>query len=428
MSPDRDSQSRRRTRGIFERPNGSEIWWVRYVDEHGRLHRERVGPKALAVKVYQKRKTEIQERRFFPERLRQRDLLVADAIADYLARREGTLRHFYHYQRIARLWSQAFQGKTLRQILAGDIERYVAKRIREVAPATVNRELAFLKTFFNDAVTNHRAETNPVRSVKMFRENNQRVRFLGEDEESRLFAAMPRSDWPLVLVALNTGLRQAEQFYLKWENVDVIRGVITIPRSKNGQVRHVPINAIVREALQAQRARGAGEWVFASAVGTTPIDSHNFVRRVFVPALVEAGIENFHWHDLRHTFASRLVMSGVELRTVQELMGHKTITMTLRYSHLSAEHQQDAVRKLEAWASDTSTDTDESELERAELQTEASIRFIKGNLGGQGVNRTLDTRIFSLLQTRRKGRVAPRSAGSQGLSRSSEALRCPSLP
>jgi Phage integrase family len=86
--------------------------------------------------------------------------------------------------------------------------------------------------------------------------------------------------------------------------------------------------------------------VFPSETGETPLDAQNFVNRVFLPALRRAKIGDFHWHDLRHTLASRLVMAGVDLRTVQELLGHKTLVMTLRYAHLSPEHQLEAVQRL----------------------------------------------------------------------------------
>ena len=177
------SAKRRRQRGIFERPKGSGAWWARYHDEHGREHREKVGTKSLALQVYRKRKTEIAERRFFPERIRRRDILLADMLDEYLARVEGRLHCYREYERYGRYWRTAFPGRSLRQILPGDIERYVAQRIKEVAPATVNRELQFLKHLFYVAMKDGLADANPVREVKLFKENSQRVRFLTEDEE-----------------------------------------------------------------------------------------------------------------------------------------------------------------------------------------------------------------------------------------------------
>ena len=180
-----------RERGIFERPKASGIWYVRYKDEHGRLHKEKVGPKGLAQKVYQKRKTEIAERRFFPERFRRRDVLVADYIRDFLQERvAGRLRNVKHYEQYAERWKKALRGKTLRQVLPEDVARYVARR-REAgkAPATVNRELSFLRRLFNVAIKDELAEKNPVTPDLFFKENNQRVRFLTDEEEARLMAA-----------------------------------------------------------------------------------------------------------------------------------------------------------------------------------------------------------------------------------------------
>ena len=130
MSDEGDERrDRRRERGIFERHPGSGLWWVCYFDENGRKHREKVGPKGLALKVYQKRKNEIQERRFFPERIRRKDSLLSDAIKDYLARvKGGRLAGYADAKRQGELWKAALGSRTLREINAGDVERALAKR------------------------------------------------------------------------------------------------------------------------------------------------------------------------------------------------------------------------------------------------------------------------------------------------------------
>ena len=389
----RHTSSQRRQRGIFERPRGSGIWWACYFDEHGKRHREKVGPKGLAAKVYQKRKTEVQERRFFPERMRRRDWLLADVIDDYLARNKGKLRWFDHYERYGRTWKAAFPGRTLAQILPGDVERYIAERRKQVAPATVNRELAFLRRVFNVAIEDQKADTNPVRPKAFFRENNQRVRFLTEEEEAGLRAAVGLGFWPLVAFAIHTGLRRAEQFLLRWEHVDFANGLLTVPRSKHGGVRRVPMNDTVRDLLRSLPSRLKSPYVFPSANPETPLDANNFVRRVFLPALAKAGIEAFRWHDLRHTFASRLVMAGVDLRTVQELMGHKTLAMTLRYAHLSPAHQLDAVQRLnrEPTATTTATDTGPAKVARS---GGAEVLTLPGETSGGALDRTGDLGIM----------------------------------
>jgi len=360
----RNGRSARPPRGVFERPKGSGIWWVRYHDEVGREHREKVGPKSLAGDVYRKRKTEIAERRFFPERIRRRETTLAEMLDDVVARSQH-LRAIAEYERAARYWKTAFPGRTLGQITPGDIDRYAKRRALEVAPATINRQLSFLRRVFNVAIADGKAEKNPLRQVRFFKENNARVRFLTDQEETRLRDTIGESAWPTIAVALHTGLRRSEQFQLRWEHVDFATGLLTVPRSKHGEIRRVPMNDTVRDLLRKQPSRLKSPYVFPSTTGNTPIDPKNAMSRVFVPALKRAGIKNFHWHDLRHTFASRLVMAGVDLRTVQELMGHKTIAMTVRYSHLSPAHQLDAVQRLNRPATGTTTGTGEPAVEQA---------------------------------------------------------------
>jgi len=304
-----------------------------------------------------------------PERLRRRHYLLADVIDDYLGRNKDRLRWFEHYERYGRSWKAALSGRTLAQILPSDVERYVAARRQEVAPATVNRELAFLRRVYNVAIADQKADTNPVSSKVFFRENNQRVRFLTDEEEARLAAVLDPGHRAMVCVAIHTGLRPSEQFHLRWEHVDFTNGILTVPRSKHGEVRRIPMNDTVRDILRALPSRLKSAYVFPSATGETPLDGHNVVRRLFVPALAAAGIDGFRWHDLRHTFASRLTMAGVDLRTVQELMGDKTLAMTLRYAHLSPAHQLDAVQRLNAERTATATATD---IESANVATDGA--------------------------------------------------------
>lgn len=224
-----------------------------------------------------------------------------------------------------KLWKAVLAGKTLRQIQPGDIERFVAQRLGGWQPATVNRSLAFLKRVFNVAIADGLVETNPARKVRLLKENNARVQFLSETEEERLMAELADADRVMVEVALHTGMRQGEQLHLRWDDVDFATGILTIPRSKSGEARRIPMNDTVRAILERLTENSQGAWVFPSTKSAAHLDRGNYMSRIFQPALQRAGIDNFRWHDLRHTFASRLVMAGVDIRTVQELMGHKTL-------------------------------------------------------------------------------------------------------
>jgi integrase len=133
--------------------------------------------------------------------------------------------------------------------------------------------------------------------------------------------------------------------------------VVTARGSKSGETYHVPMNEELRGILRVLGSRLKSPWVFGGPRGKAALDATNYMNRVFGPAVERAEIEDFRWHDLRHTFASRLVMAGVDLSTVRELMGHKTITMTQRYAHLSPAHKLNAVERLARRVTGTTTGT-----------------------------------------------------------------------
>jgi integrase len=163
------------------------------------------------------------------------------------------------------------------------------------------------KSCSHRALVNGAADRNPVGKVPAPR--NQRVRYLDEaEEEPRLREQMTVADFELVEVAMNTGLRQGRQFALRWAHVDLGKGVIRIPKSKNRDPYVVPLNDTVKRIRRRRLRLLHSPWVFPNASGNNHLDAHNFVRRVFDPSVEKAGIEDFHWHDLRHTFGSRLAM------------------------------------------------------------------------------------------------------------------------
>jgi len=210
---------------------------------------------------------------------------------------------------------------------------------------------------------NGKVLTNPARLVRQRKEENGRVRFLSPEEEQALRTVIQNAYLTHegeLDVALNTGLRRGEPYGLTWDCVDFERRQLTVARSKNGETRHVPLNDAAISALRSlQASRNGKPHVFLANDGTRLCSS----RFWFDAAVADAKLSDFTWHCLRHTFASRLVMKGVDLRTVQELMGHKTIQMTVRYAHLAPQHRLAAVQRLcdteavQSAASDTRTDT-----------------------------------------------------------------------
>ena len=237
-----------------------------------------------------------------------------------------------------------FKGKNLREIKPAMIEQYKAKRIGAGrAPATINRELSVLSKLFTLAVRHEKADLNPCQSVERFALDNERVRYLTEDEEQRLFQAMGENQQlkDIVTVALHTGMRRGEIFNLKWFDLDFDRGLIQVRKTKTKLNRVVPMNARVREVLNQQTR--TSEFIFTSDKTGGRLKD---VKKAFNTARVEAGIPDFQLRDLRHSCATRLSDRGEELVTVAEILGHTDIRMTKRYSHGMQERKREALEKL----------------------------------------------------------------------------------
>ncbi len=180
----------------------------------------------------------------------------------------------------------------------------------------------------------------------MAKENNQRVRYLTPDEESRLFKVLPEKYHISVLSALHTGMRKTEQFSLEWRDVDFVRGQIKVRVSKSGNSRIIAMNKTLTEALKyLSKVRLIKKpYVFP---GEKPVARRTDLPKYWEQYLQSAGIENFHWHDLRHTFASRLVIAGGNLYSVKELLGHHDLKMTRQFAHLSPRHLKAAIGVLD---------------------------------------------------------------------------------
>ncbi|MGA7080030.1 MAG: site-specific integrase [Terriglobales bacterium] len=167
----------------------------------------------------------------------------------------------------------------------------------------------------------------------MKKENNGRVRFVSAEEEKKLRAAIPSDRQVELDIALNTGMRLSEQYRTEWQHVDFEHRILTVTGTKTGDTRHIPLNDAALCAFRKLEKKKTSNYVFLrvpghGANGGTGVKSP---REWFDDAVDQAGLENLTWHAPRHTFASRLVMAGVDIRTVAELMGHKTIQMTMRY-------------------------------------------------------------------------------------------------
>jgi len=184
---------------------------------------------------------------------------------------------------------------------------------------------------------------NPVADLSFSIGNkNARERWLSVEEEKLLLVKATNPEWlrPLIIVALHTGMRRGEILNLTWKDIDFVRRVIRVMQSKNGEKRTIPMSQTVLMTL-----KGFGKVIDISG-RVFPIAVRS-LREAYDKTLEKAGIKDFHFHDLRHTFATRLVQNGVDLYKVKELLGHKTIVMTMRYSHHYPESLRSSIEILD---------------------------------------------------------------------------------
>jgi len=274
--------------GIYKK---GKTWYIDYYVK-GQRKRRKIGPsKKLAEQVLQDVHLKIAKGEYLGV-YDERKIPFEDYAEQYLAYSKDNKARSTYVRRdkvsVAHL-TAAFEGRYLFDITPRLIENYKAKRLEKVSPATVNRELACLKHMYNKAIEWGYVKTNPVKSVRLLKEPPGRLRYLRPEEVKKLLDACNGYLKSIVITALNTGMRKGE--------------------------------------------------VLAQRFGD--------IKKGFSLALKRAKITDFHFHDLRHTFGSHLVMQGIDFKTVQQVMGHKNIKMTMRYSHLSPEYVQQAIERLD---------------------------------------------------------------------------------
>ena len=375
-------------------------WYIDFTF-HGQRIREMIGPSRKgAEKVIAKRKAEIAENKFLDKRKEPDPVKFYDFAKEYLQWSNANKKPSSYRRDLSlmRQLNKEFETKAIQEITTWQIEKYKAKRKEEInrpgavmgsfkrerkdgsqeeiwyvdyrgpqgdkvrkiigpskkdaeayfakskattRPATVNRELALLKHMYSKAIEWGRYEENPAKKVKLLKGEVKRVRFLMPDDVQKLLSNCADHLKPIVTVAVHTGMRKGELLSLNWDQVNFEQGIISLLDTKNHERRDISMNETVKATLTGMERKGS--YVFSAEDG----GSFGDVRRSFETALRRSGIQDFRFHDLRHTFASNLVMESVDIVTVMELMGHKDLTMTLRYTHLAPNHKTKAVNILD---------------------------------------------------------------------------------
>ena len=313
---------------------------IRYPD--GSRSRRRLRREREALRVWASEQAKI-DNGTWDERAA-RNVTVSTAMEEYRAYSE--IQHRSHNTYVLpslELWEEHLEPQTqLSKITSQQIEDFKLKRAQKVAHSTADKDLAVLKAFFNWCIAHRLAVSNPVRRVKLFHEDNSRLRYLTREEYDRLIEAAraiktsPYLEEKIVLAA-HTGLRRGSLFNLRWKQIDLENRVLRIPRTKSGRPLSLPLNATALTTLKALDEAKTPEspYVFPHKSGPKEGEPVQDIKNGFHAALEIAEIDDFTWHDLRHTFASWLMMRGASLRSVAELLGHQSLKMTMRYAHLS---------------------------------------------------------------------------------------------
>jgi integrase len=291
----------------------------------------------LAEKLYAKILTETVEGRYFQA-----------FKAEKITFREMAEKYMNKYQRSRDATSlkrllPVFRDTVLADITTESVSDYMDERLKKVKPATVYQELALMRRMFNVARRQWKwTKENPVADLSFSVGNkNARDRWLTHTEEKRLLDAATNPWWlrDCLMVALHTGMRRGEILNLKWVDVDFLRMTVTVVKSKNGEKRTIPMSKTLYRTLKGIKVVDLAGRVF-------PI-SRSSLRQAFIKTIAKTRIEDFHFHDLRHTFATRLVQNGADLYKVKELLGHKSISVTMRYAHHNPESLRSSVEILD---------------------------------------------------------------------------------
>lgn len=352
-----DAPRAKKERGISKK---GSYFWIQWTDGEGNRHREKAGATLTqARQLLEKKRTEALQGKKLPELNRRRAITLAELVKKYAAETRANKKSWKWDERIAGHWVEVLGEEGIDSIQPGDIERIKARWLESggkrngktipLSPGTMNRRLAYLKTLFGKAVRDGLLDRNPLaaRRVKMLRESAPPDRFLSPEEQAAVMAQLPRLDQLAMVVALQTGLRQSEELERCREDIDLKKGLLFIPEAKGGGRQEVFLNQVARAALREVLDSHPHQWVFPSPDGTQHLSQNTLADR-FQRACQKAGVKGVSWHTLRHTFISRLCLMGVPLPTVQKLARHKSIAMTLRYSHLCPSHLQESLENLGA--------------------------------------------------------------------------------
>ena len=330
-------------RGLWEREPDSGVWWIRFRDSDGKLHREKVGRKSDAQALLDKRRNDRRAGKKMPENVRTAPIKF-EKLANYITEEYSDKHHSDSRnvkQRLEKLKAH-FGDRAAESIKPAEIDKWLSKNTK--TGSTANRYRAAMSLAYREGIHNGHVKSNPVRLVKQRKEGGNVIRFLRDHEEAALRAVIAEK-YPDKMceldISLGTGMRLSEQYgsRLRWQNVDFQRREVDLSKTKNYTARIIPMNAAVFAAFEVRKAQVPHTKRRDLVFDMPPRPWWDDVRE-------QTGVTDYRWHDNRHTFCSRLAMRKVNLVAIKELAGHKTLAVTARYAHLDDDAKREAVDSL----------------------------------------------------------------------------------
>jgi len=352
----------KKERGLKQMPDGR--WRVSYMAPGRHYVREiRSKNKSEARGYLEQKRTEIREGRFISIK-KKIETPFKEAVEKFLDwSKTNNSRSTYGIDLLcSRSWTEVpfFKNKTLNTITYDDAENYkkclLGQTVKNggnrdgkpLTSRTVDIRLGRLKRLFNLCVDWDLCQQNPIQKVKLLKRDRVIIRYLSLEEEARLMEVASPDLGRVIQLALHTGMRRGELLSLTWADIDFKAGIITIPatRAKGKRERYIPLTKTALEVLQEIPPHiSKNALVFPNGKGK----QWDRFRALWDKARKEAGLNDFRFHDLRHSYASRLLMSGVDLAVIKELLGHKDYETTLKYAHLAPERLKKAVSVLDSY-------------------------------------------------------------------------------
>ncbi len=332
--------------GIYKRGN---TWWIDYYLDGRRIRQNtHTTIRRRAEEILAKVRTETIEGRLNLQRV-QPSPKLKDFVERYLEHSKQNKKPSSHKRDClsVKMLNEFFGHKRLRDIHPLLIEHYKKRRLEaHKSTATINREVACLKHIFSMAIVWGVAFDNPVKRVRMFHEDNEITNPLSDEDEALLLENAAPHLMDIIICALDTGMRRGEIFEMRWADVNLASRSIRVVKTKTNKKRDIPISARLQEVLGRLKRHSKNEYVFVSPKTGEKLTK---VDTAFHRAIERAGLEakGYRFHDLRHTFATRLIEEGESPVVVKELLGHSSLRMLERYAHPGEPSKRDAIQALD---------------------------------------------------------------------------------